>query len=101
MLPLATEDQPHRTFTHFKENSFVVLLMMLHLTQELGFFWSRKKCFSALADSSFGGGDSHGAAALRWSDGNQARSHRLQPFGGGMLEMLRHEGFLIPSRVDF
>ena len=38
--------------------------------------------------------------ALRWSDANPERVHRLQPFGGRMLEMTRHQGFLIPSRVE-
>ena len=35
MLALAVEDQPHSTLPHFGENLFVVLLMMLHPTQEL------------------------------------------------------------------
>ena len=38
--------------------------------------------------------------ALRWSDANPERVHRLQPFGGRMLEMGRHGGFLIPVRVE-
>ena len=38
--------------------------------------------------------------ALRWTDANPERTHRLQPFGGRMLEMRRHQGFLIPARVE-
>ena len=38
--------------------------------------------------------------ALRWTDANPERVHRLQPFGGRMLEMARHQGFLIPARVE-
>jgi hypothetical protein len=38
--------------------------------------------------------------ALRWTDANPERVHRLQPFGGRMLEMGRHQGFLVPSRVE-
>ena len=38
--------------------------------------------------------------AMRWTDANPERVHRLQPFGGRMLEMARHQGFLIPSRVE-
>jgi hypothetical protein len=38
--------------------------------------------------------------ALRWTDANPERQHRLQPFGGKMLEMARHQGFLIPARVE-
>jgi len=38
--------------------------------------------------------------ALRWTDANPGRVHRLQPFGGRMLEMGRHQGFLVPSRVE-
>lgn len=38
--------------------------------------------------------------ALRWSDANPERAYRLQPFGGRMLEMGRHGGFLIPVRVE-
>jgi len=38
--------------------------------------------------------------AMRWSDANSERVHRLQPFGGKMLEMARHQGFLIPARVE-
>ncbi|MFN4128869.1 MAG: DUF6544 family protein, partial [Paracoccaceae bacterium] len=34
--------------------------------------------------------------ALRWTDANPEKVHRLQPFGGKMLEMTRHQGFLIP-----
>lgn len=38
--------------------------------------------------------------ALRWTDANPERVYRLQPFGGRMLEMGRHDGFLIPVRVE-
>ncbi|MFN4128957.1 MAG: hypothetical protein ACK4GC_03960, partial [Paracoccaceae bacterium] len=38
--------------------------------------------------------------ALRWTDANPEKVHRLQPFGGKMLEMTRHQGFLSPSRVE-
>lgn len=38
--------------------------------------------------------------AMRWTDANPARVHRLQPFGGRMLEMTRYQGFLVPSRVE-
>lgn len=38
--------------------------------------------------------------ALRWTDANPEKVHRLQPFGGRMLEMTRQQGFLIPSRVE-
>lgn len=38
--------------------------------------------------------------ALRWSDANPDKTYRLQPFGGRMLEMTRHQGFLIPTRVE-
>jgi hypothetical protein len=38
--------------------------------------------------------------ALRWSDANPEQVYRLQPFGGRMLEMGRHGGFLIPTRVE-
>ncbi|MGY6547956.1 MAG: DUF6544 family protein [Roseinatronobacter sp.] len=38
--------------------------------------------------------------ALRWTDANPERVHRLQPFGGRMLEMVRHQGFLVPARVE-
>jgi hypothetical protein len=38
--------------------------------------------------------------ALRWTDANPERVHRLQPFGGRMLEMERHQGFLVPARVE-
>ncbi len=38
--------------------------------------------------------------ALRWTDANPDKVHRLQPFGGRMLEMIRQQGFLIPSRVE-
>ena len=38
--------------------------------------------------------------ALRWTDANPDKLFRLQPFGGRMLEMARHQGFLIPARVE-
>jgi hypothetical protein len=38
--------------------------------------------------------------ALRWTDANSERIHRLQPFGGRMLEMTHKQGFLIPARVE-
>ena len=38
--------------------------------------------------------------ALRWTDANPKRVHRLQPFGGRMLEMGRYQGFLVPTRVE-
>ncbi|MCC5987870.1 MAG: hypothetical protein JJT95_09325 [Pararhodobacter sp.] len=38
--------------------------------------------------------------ALRWSDANPERQYRLQPFGGRMLEMGRHAGYMIPTRVE-
>ncbi len=38
--------------------------------------------------------------ALRWTDANPERVHRLQPFGGRMLEMGRNQGFLIPVQVE-
>ncbi len=38
--------------------------------------------------------------ALRWTDANPEKIHRLQPFGGRMLEMTRHQGFLVPARVE-
>lgn len=38
--------------------------------------------------------------ALRWTDATPERVHRLQPFGGRMLEMGRHQGFLVPTRVE-
>ncbi|WP_209426670.1 DUF6544 family protein [Pararhodobacter sp. SW119] len=38
--------------------------------------------------------------ALRWTDANPQREYRLQPFGGRMLEMGRHDGFLLPIRVE-
>lgn len=37
--------------------------------------------------------------ALRWTDANPEMVYRLQPFGGRVLEMGRHGGFLIPTRV--
>jgi len=38
--------------------------------------------------------------ALRWTDANPEKIHRLQPFGGRILEMGRHQGFLVPTRVE-
>ncbi|MCC5964815.1 MAG: hypothetical protein JJU24_01645 [Natronohydrobacter sp.] len=38
--------------------------------------------------------------AMRWTDANPDKVFRLQPFGGQMLEMARHQGFLIPARVE-
>lgn len=38
--------------------------------------------------------------ALRWTDANPEKVYRLQPFGGRLLEMGRHGGFLIPIRVE-
>jgi hypothetical protein len=38
--------------------------------------------------------------ALRWTDANPDKTYRLQPFGGRVLEMGRHAGFLIPTRVE-
>ena len=38
--------------------------------------------------------------ALRWTDANSEKVFRLQPFGGRFLEMGRHEGFLVPTRVE-
>ena len=38
--------------------------------------------------------------AMRWTDANPDKVFRLQPFGGRMLEMGRHQGFLIPARVE-
>lgn len=38
--------------------------------------------------------------ALRWSDANAMQQYRLQPFGGRILQMGRHGGFLIPERVE-
>lgn len=38
--------------------------------------------------------------ALRWTDANPEKRYRLQPFGGRMLEMGRHAGFLIPVSVE-
>ncbi|WFE75204.1 DUF6544 family protein [Roseinatronobacter sp. S2] len=38
--------------------------------------------------------------ALRWTDANPERVHRLQPFGGRMLEMGRYQGFLVPMQVE-
>lgn len=38
--------------------------------------------------------------ALRWTDANPEKVYRLQPFGGRLLELGRHAGFLIPTRVE-
>jgi hypothetical protein len=38
--------------------------------------------------------------ALRWTDANPEKVHRLQPFGGRMLESGRHQGFLVPTRLE-
>lgn len=38
--------------------------------------------------------------ALRWTDANPERVHRLQPFGGRILEMGRYQGFLVPMNVE-
>ncbi len=38
--------------------------------------------------------------ALRWTDANPDKVYRLQPFGGRMLAMGRHAGFLIPTSVE-
>ncbi len=38
--------------------------------------------------------------SLRWTDANPDKVHRLQPFGGTVLEMGRHGGFLIPTRIE-
>jgi len=38
--------------------------------------------------------------AMRWTDANPDKVFRLQPFGGRMLEMARHQGFLIPVQVE-
>ncbi|MGY6410806.1 MAG: DUF6544 family protein [Alkalilacustris sp.] len=38
--------------------------------------------------------------ALRWTNANPEQVHRLQPFGGRVLETGRHGGFLIPTRVE-
>lgn len=45
-------------------------------------------------------GDLLEVQTLRWTDANPEKRHRLQPFGGRMLETGRHEGFLIPIRVE-
>jgi hypothetical protein len=37
---------------------------------------------------------------LRWTDANPDKAYRLQPFGGRMLEMGRHGGYLIPVRIE-
>lgn len=39
-------------------------------------------------------------SALRWTDANPDKVYRLQPFGGRLLEMTRHQGFLVPTRVE-
>ena len=38
--------------------------------------------------------------AMRWTDANPEQVWQLQPFGGRMLQMARHEGFLIPAQVE-
>lgn len=38
--------------------------------------------------------------ALRWTDANPNKVYRLQPFGGQMLEMGKHGGFMIPVRME-
>lgn len=45
-------------------------------------------------------GDLIEVQALRWTDANPGKVYRLQPFGGRMLAMGRHGGFLIPERVE-
>ncbi|KPQ05872.1 MAG: hypothetical protein HLUCCA12_12875 [Rhodobacteraceae bacterium HLUCCA12] len=44
-------------------------------------------------------GDVASVQAMRWSDANPARTYRLQPFGGQMLESRQIAGFRIPVRV--
>ena len=46
------------------------------------------------------GGNPTEVQALRWTDANPDRKFRLQPFGGRILEMARHGGFLIPAAVE-
>lgn len=46
------------------------------------------------------GGTPLEVVALRWTDANPEKTYRLQPFGGRFLEMGRHGGFLIPTRVE-
>lgn len=38
--------------------------------------------------------------ALRWTDANPERVYHLQPFGGRILKMARHQGFLVPTQVE-
>ena len=47
-----------------------------------------------------GAGDPVEVVALRWSDANPQRRHRLQPFGGRVLDTAEFEGFRIPVRVE-